>query len=64
MNPKKYRPFPQYVPNDGQQCYVARFTLGGNGEFAVFDLANWQFTSPKTEVKLPGWMVVEWRPAS
>jgi hypothetical protein len=62
MNPKKYRPFPQYLPSEGQACYVVRYETGGAAIPAVFNSALWAFTSPITSFAIDAWTVVEWRP--
>jgi len=62
MNKKTYRPFPQYVPTDGQACYVVRFVRGADALQATFNLSLWEFTSPLTASPILAWDVVEWRP--
>jgi len=62
MNPKKYRPFPQYLPTDAQACYIVRFETGGAAIPATFNATSWVFNSALTLVPIPAWTVVEWRP--
>ena len=62
MNPKKYRPFPQYLPNDGQACYIVRYETGGAAIPATFIKMDWTFLTGLTVSPIPAWTVVEWRP--
>lgn len=64
LSKKNYRPFPAYIPADGQSCYVVRFQIGSPAIPATFNLADWTFTTAASTVPIPGWAVVEWKPAS
>jgi hypothetical protein len=62
VNPKKYRPFPQYLPDDGELCAVVRYGVGGSGIIATFDFSTWTFLSAVTVEPIDAWDVVEWHP--
>jgi len=63
MNPKKYRPFPQYVPTDGQHIYFVRFVRGGDGVEGWYHPEDQNFEPAFGGQFVPDYMVVEWRPA-
>ena len=62
MNAKKYRPFPQYIPTDGQTVWVVRFIRGADPIAATFSKFGWFFVTEQTSIQLDAWQVVEWRP--
>ena len=64
VNTKKYRPFPQYLPADGQVCNIVRYVEGGTAIEATFSATTWSFISTLTEWKINAWDVVEWRPTT
>jgi hypothetical protein len=63
VNPKKYRPFPQYKPTDGQKVWIVRFVPGGQGQLAMYEPLNFCFSSYEGLNDIPDYVVVEWRPA-
>jgi hypothetical protein len=62
MNKKTYRPFPQYVPTDGQKVWGVFFNRGGCGVALTWDAANSQWLADGISVNVPWFNVVEWRP--
>jgi hypothetical protein len=62
MNENKYRPFPQYLPTEGQAVWVCRFQKEGDPIAATFSLIMWTFITDLTSIQLDAWSVVMWRP--
>ena len=62
MSPKNYRPFPQYVPADGQEVWAVRYIRGADAVAATWDatVGGWNCDDFQTEV--PDYVMVEWRP--
>jgi len=62
MDDKKYRPFPQYKPTDGQAVWFCLFVRGAIGQPGVYDAPNGYFTSPDFVLPVEWYCVAEWRP--
>ena len=65
MSPKKYRPFPQYMPDDLQPVWIVRFYRGGDPIPAIFHADSLSFDCNPAVASFIDWFfVVEWRPRS
>ena len=62
MSAKNFRPFPYYLPTDGQRCWIVRFTVGGMGVSATWNASLEQFTADGFTTPVPWHEIVEWRP--
>ena len=62
MNPKNYRPFPQYPITKDTHIAFVRYIRGGDGVPGQWKTASGLFESDDGQIKCPGETIVEWRP--
>ena len=64
MNPKKYRPFPHYIPAPDQPIHFVRYVAGANGIPGRLNSVTGTFDSDDGMLNCDPSEIVEWHPAA
>jgi hypothetical protein len=64
MSPKKYRPFPQYIPAKDQLIMFVRYSQLGAGVLGRWSSASGNFEDADENISCAPETIVEWHPAT